>query len=151
MDNTFPIDFDALRKGDMIEQSKIESIYLVKFKDDPNAFRFSQMRLMGEIRSHRRDLAAHVKTSGNCLEILSDEQAEDHTRRQFEQSRTRITTVTRNRASIDRSAFEASKLSAAESQDRLQQVSSLELRKLEKEHQRDLLFRANPAEKAIGE
>ena len=142
--DAFPLDFEALQKGDLITQEKIESIYLVKYRDDPKQYAFCQMRLAGEIRNHRHDLAAHVKGRDTSIEILTDEQAEDHTRKLFEQARQRIVTTGVRRASIDRGGFDAAKRTASESQDRIIQASGMELAKIEEQARRNALFGAAP-------
>lgn len=148
--NAFPIDFESLNKGDLIPQSKIESIYQVQYRSNPKDYAFCQMRLASEIRTRRTDLAAHVKSSDTSIEILSDEQAEVHSKRLFEQARQRITTTGIRRASIDRSGFDSSKRTAAESQDRVIQASMVELRRINEQARRDELL-APPATKELKE
>ena len=142
MNNTFPIDFDALQKGDFVRQEKIESIYLVSFRDSPDAYRFSQMHLVGYIRARRQDLAAHIKCTGNDIEILSDLQADAHTYRQIIQAQTRLAAFNGRRASIDRSGFSLEERATAESRDRIGQAAMIGSRSAIEKAKRDELLTA---------
>jgi len=149
MNNAFPIDFDSLQKGDFIRQEQIEKIYLQKWRDDPNAYRFAQMKLMGEIRAHRRDLDAHVKSTDNDIEILDDLRADAHTHKQIQQAQGKMATFVVRRGAINRSGFTAEEQARADSRDRISQAELAGLRSAREKAERDeLMFAAQqkPAE-----
>jgi hypothetical protein len=140
MSNVFPLDFEAINKGDVIPQSKIEQIYLTQYRADPKAYAFAQMKLCNAIRESRPDLSAHIRSRDLDIEVMSDEQAEAHTQRRFEQARRTIATNAVRRASIDRSDFDSAKKAVAETNDRIQHASSIELMRVAEQARRNALF-----------
>lgn len=144
MSDAFPLDFEAITKDSIITQETIERIYRVRWKDDPDGYRMSaQLKLIGEIRSHRRDLEAHVVCRGKAIRILTDREAEEDTQHRLKEFANRIQSYTIRRAAIDRAEFSASELAVAEHRDRFNQANMMMLRKSAIESNREeLLLRA---------
>lgn len=79
----FPLDFDALNRGDVIPAERIESIYNVTRREA--TYRLKMMHLAEQIESHFRVARAEellVKHDGDTLKLLTHpEQAEESQRR----------------------------------------------------------------------
>jgi hypothetical protein len=135
-----PLDFEALQKGDVIEQSTIEKAYAIRHDDDPDGYRVQgQLRLRAEILSHRGDLL--VRTKGRGLVVLTDEQAEEYTVSRHAQLVGATLRNTSTRARIDRSGFDELQQRKAESWDRAMTAQAMDARKsLRAERRRQLLL-----------
>ena len=65
-----PLDFEALKKGDVIDVVQINRAY-----DNGVPFWQKQLRLVGEIEKHRPDLV--IRTRKDTIVIMSDPEASD--------------------------------------------------------------------------
>lgn len=85
----FP-DYDAFQKGTVVSVETIEHLVGCK-RDDPH-FRLKMMGLAQDIEQHRADSDDPVvcKTTADTIEILTDEQADEYTSKQFEQGRRKM-------------------------------------------------------------
>lgn len=74
----YPLDFDALSKGDVIPAEKIEMI--TSEKRGTNEYRFKALRLSGRIQDEMRDRGTPVTISfkGDDIVILTDQEASVH-------------------------------------------------------------------------
>lgn len=115
MSNVHPLDFEALKKGDVISQQQIESIYQVQLVLDADRFRFKAMELMGEIESARDDLLCRI--DGGTVRVMTDAEAEEVTWRRIEQSVGTIGRNAKRRAAIVRDEFDDQQRKVAESRD----------------------------------
>jgi L-asparaginase II len=153
MSDAFPLDFEAITKDSIITQETIERIYRVRWRDDPDGYRLNaQLKLVGEIRSHRHDLEAHVVGKGRDIRILTDREAEENTQQRLKEAMNRQQTYTIRRGAIDRSGFSASELAIAEHRDRFNQANMMMLRKNALEADREeLLLRCHTESQKLGE
>jgi hypothetical protein len=111
----FPLDFEALKKGDVIEQSRIESIYQVKFGTDPTRYRLMQMKLVEIIERERPDL--YPRTDRATVRIMEDKEAEAYNCGRHEAHVRGLARDARRRGRINRSEFSDADRRAAESRD----------------------------------
>lgn len=129
MNDAFPIDYEALKKGDVIPQEKIESVYQVKYRERPEDYGFKQMDLCECIRLNRKDLLAHVRCHGKGILIMSDQEAEAKTQSDIARAQRGIIRTTKRRASIDRTGFDETALKVAEYNDRQNTVCAMFIRR----------------------
>ena len=135
MSDAFPIDFEALAKGMVIDQKQIEAIYQHKAGADPDAFRLAQMRLVELIEKNRADLYPRIER--HSIRIMTDKEAEEYN---GARQRAHVRGIARDalrRGRINRSEFSDGERRAAESRDRgfsaLALLTHRELRKSERE------------------
>lgn len=143
MDDTFPLDFESLRKGDVIPQEKIEKIYLCKRSEKPDEYPWKVVGLCEQIRSRRPDLEAHVCGRDNGIAILTDAEAENKTQSDIERAQQKIITTTKRRASIDRTHFDEQARRIAEYNDRQNQMVMMMNRKSLNERRREIALLAS--------
>lgn len=134
----FPLDFDALKKGEVITQERIETIYRVRELEDPEKFRLAQMKLVEQIEEHRFDLYPRMKK--NTVIIMQDAEAEEYNCERMKKHVSSLQRDTRRRARIERKSFDEVSRRAAESRDigygALAAVSARALRKANQEAKR---------------
>lgn len=147
MDNNsepFPLDFEALQKGDVLSREQIVKALgrpivgerLTPF--DEHRFRMLAMQLGGMIESERPDLV--VGYHHDTIRILTDIEAEEATKRRCRSAVRSIGRNARRRAAIDRSEFSAEQLREAETNDRSITALALMTRKELARAQRELLL-----------
>jgi hypothetical protein len=123
----FPVDFDALRKGDVIDAIRIERIYNVRRATQPDRFRLSTLKLREDIERRRPDLLC--RSVGDDVQIMTDQEAEAHTWDRIGSAVRQMGRSTTRRAVIDRSGFSDSQKAVAESRDRAATMLALANRK----------------------
>lgn len=116
MSDAFPLDFDALQKGDVIPSQKIEKIYQVNLLRDPSKFQLRALGLSQQIHDERPDLLARV--DGNTVRVMTDVEAEEWTNTQVVKAVSSIARNAKRRAVIDRGGFDEQQTRVAESRDR---------------------------------
>jgi hypothetical protein len=138
--DAFPLDFESLVKGQVIGQERLEKIFQLQWRNDPDRYNFRQMAICAEIRAHREDMNAHVRSSGRDILIMSDLEADKHTFEQALIGQRRVVSMGIRRAAIDRSEFSEQDLKISESRDRSATAMMIFGRKALKEAERELLF-----------
>lgn len=139
----FPIDFNALQKGDVISQVRIETIYRVKAADDPNRYRTMMLRLVDEIEKERHDL--YPRTRGNTVVIQTDEEARDHNANEQRRMVRSLGRNWRRRVRIDRKNFTDAEKRTEEARDMGYAAVALAARKALRRAERDAqLLAAGP-------
>ena len=73
MSEVFPVDFDALEKGQVIPAEKVRDIYRPATEQEHN---FKCMELVAEIERNRSDLFPVIRKGG--IVILTDEEAHNY-------------------------------------------------------------------------
>lgn len=130
----WPLDFDALQKGDVISQERIEAIYRVKFSD-ADTYRLAVMKLVERIEAERSDL--YPRTSKNTIVIMTDAEAEAYNCDRMKKHVEALQRDTRRRGRIERKEFDDAGRRAAESRDigygALAAISARALRKANQE------------------
>lgn len=101
--DAFPLDYEALQKGDVITQERIEAIYQVRYQNDPKQFQFRAMSLIESIESERPDLLARV--DGQTVRIMTDIEADEVTNDRIERHVRGIGRNAKRRAVINRDGF----------------------------------------------
>lgn len=135
MSDLFPLDFEALKKGDVIPEERIEKIYNVSRRRDPERYRLSMLRLKGDIEQARGDLVCRSKKY--AIHVLLDQEAEGHTWDRFNHGAREMLRNTERRARVDRGGFNGAQVAVAESRDRTMTMLALankkEIAKTERE------------------
>jgi hypothetical protein len=137
MSDQFPLDFDSLNKGDVIEQARIEQIYNIKAEQDANEYRYKMMDLGDQIERECSDRGLLYRCDGLSIRIMTDEEAEARTWQRVRNGARSIARNTNRRASIDRSAFDEKQRAIAEHRDRVATAIMLENRKELRDAMRD--------------
>lgn len=99
----WPIDFESLKKGDVITADELERIF--KATPGSKTYLFRMMSLKEKIEVERRKLhdPIVVKECNNELHLLTDEQAVDYTDRECEMAKRRYGRNLKRMMSVDRS------------------------------------------------
>lgn len=128
-----PIDFESLKKGDVVPGILIAKAKNVKLSD-PN-YRLAQMSLKKQIEDECPDL--YPRCVGQDIAILSDAEADQYNSSRFADHVKGMTRDSRRRTRIDSSGFDENAKRAAESRDRsfagIALMSKKALRKANKE------------------
>lgn len=84
----YPLDFDALKKGDYIPPERIEEIFQIKLEDDIKAFHLKLLGLKEQIedRLWARGETATIKIEKDGVRILLDSEAADYNEESFNQA-----------------------------------------------------------------
>jgi len=117
MSQQWPIDFESLTKDYLIEVSTIESAYAVDSTKDPQAYAFALLQLLQEIRVARPDLSGHVRERKGCIRVMTDAEADDWQDKRYHDTIKSVYRIGKRRGSIDRSGFDAKRISKCESVD----------------------------------
>lgn len=135
----YPLDFDALHKGDCIPCDQIERIYQVNHRTDLTSFQFKALELSQNIHRERPDLLARV--DGYSVRIMTDAEAEEWT---YAQTRKAVASIARNarrRAVINRDQFTDEQRRVAESRDRsVTALAIIASKNLAKQRREELLM-----------
>ncbi len=110
----FPLDFDALEKGQTIHTQEIEAIYGIP-KDD-RQFRFKLMALRTQIEHERSDLL--VRETRDALRIMTDREADEYLEGQTDKSVSRLKRTAARTLRVDRSDFTDAERRLSESRSR---------------------------------
>ena len=143
--DAFPLDFGSLKKGDVISQEQIESIYNMRFTDDQNRYRFNVMQL-GSLIERERPGELLVRAEGLTLRIMGDKEADAVTHKRIVQA---VGSIGRNavrRAAIDRSEFSGEERKTAESRDVFATAIAISTKKQLQKARRDKLLLGEPEE-----
>ena len=103
----YPLDFDALQKGDRIEEEKVQEIVGLK-PEHPN-YQFGVMGLIARMESgcaERGKFFTIVNRKG-CVCVLTDEEASHENDRRARNSRRAIGRACRRLIAVDPSGFDA--------------------------------------------
>lgn len=132
-----PLDFDSLKKGDVITRQKLESICLPV---DERDLRIYMMKLGGQIESEREDLLVRYK--GFSIHIMHDPEADEVTHERVRRGAKSIIRNTQRRARIDQSKFDSEQMRISEHRDRFATALALTMRKrLIKEQREERLLK----------
>jgi len=126
----FPIDFDALNKGDLISAEDIEDAYGVKRTS--RSYAFSVLRMKAEIERELSDLGRPVtcKSEGDCVRVLTDEESLEYNARRFESNVHGVYRAHRRTADIDTENLSASSQASHAHTLQLQAMQCLALKKV---------------------
>ena len=105
-----PLDFEALKKGDVIDAVQIDRAY-----DNGVPFWQKQLRLVGEIEKHRPDLV--IRTRKQTIVILSDPEASDCLWERTKKDARSMRRNAKRRGRIDVSALDARQRRVCEHRD----------------------------------
>ncbi len=99
MSELYPLDFDALTKGDVIDRGRLESIYNVRKQAAPDAYHLCQLRLCSDIERARSDLLCCI--SGDTVRVLTDAEGDEHTWKEHKRAVRKMERQVRRRRAID--------------------------------------------------
>lgn len=131
----FPLDFDALQKGDIVPAETIEAAYGVT-RDD-RAYPLSVLRLKKEIEVQLEALGRPVTTKGegDCIRVLTDEEALVYNARSFESDVRGLYRAQRRMMQIDAAQLSESSRESHTHALQVQAMQCLALRKVRKQIQ----------------
>lgn len=139
----FPLDFEALNKGDTITQNQIESIYQTRYAIAPDEYRRKMMDLGSRIERERPGELL-VKYDGLTLRIMTDHEADEVTHKRIVHA---VGTIGRNshrRAAINRDEFSGEQKKVAESRDMFATTLALATRKELRRAKREQMLLSSP-------
>lgn len=101
----FPLDFDALNKGDVISEDRLESI--TSEKRGTKEYQFKTMSLADRIERElaERGLSAYAVVRREQIRILTDDEAKEHTEHLGLQAVRKLFRAFRKGAAVDTTGF----------------------------------------------
>lgn len=82
----WPLDFDALSKGDVIDSGRLAEITKAAPGTSTYSLRLLQVKEQIERKLLQREYPVTTKIEGNCLRILTDAEASEYNEQQAEQA-----------------------------------------------------------------
>ena len=128
-----PIDFDALRKGDVVAAEVIEEAMGISVTEEQ--YRLAQMSLRDQIQRERPDLIARMR--GKNIHVCTDEEADDYTWSSVEKAVRRIGRNAQLRGRIVRADFDDSRRRAAQTRDQAGTMLAIDSAKRTRKANRD--------------
>jgi hypothetical protein len=148
MSDMYPLDFDTLKKGDVIAETQLEQIYQVNRRKEPDKFRLKMLTLREDIERARPDLLC--RCDGADVRVMTDQEAEEHTWERIGHAVRSMGKNTKRRAVINRSGFDDVQMKTAESRDRASTMLALSTRKVLARANREARLLAAPKKKPEG-
>jgi hypothetical protein len=102
MENQYPIDYEALKKGDMLDIYELEKIFAMNHQPGSKAWDFAVMGLQQKIH-HQTGLT--VKCDNGALRILSDAEASEANAAEVDRHKRGIFSRNRKLLQVDRGAL----------------------------------------------
>jgi hypothetical protein len=138
-----PVDFGALKKGDVLTRKQIEEITGMRLADSEKNYNFAKLNLKQRIEKERPDL--YPRGEGHDIVIMTDAAAEAYNRSRTAQDVDSLVRNSARRTRIDRSGFSPEAKRGSESRDRSYQGIALMAQSALKKAEREaLLFEAPP-------
>jgi len=120
----FPIDFDALEKGDVVSEEKLREVYPA---EDDLGLRLKMISLGERIMDERSDLL--VRYQGPTIRIMTDLEADQVMHSRVVKNARAITRNSRRRSRIDRREFTQQEERGAAHRDLFASTMALSMRK----------------------
>lgn len=124
-ENQYPIDFDALEKGQYIEPELISERLCVPLSDQKQ-YQFKLLRLKAQIESERPDLV--TKGEGLGIRVLTDEEASPYLNTRLESHLRGIARTNLRRSRIDKNNLNEAQRKTCESEDRIAAATLIAMR-----------------------
>lgn len=102
MENQYPIDYSALKKGDMLEIFELEKIFAMRYDSGSRAWDFAVMGLQQKIHHHT---GLTVKCDSGAIRILSDAEASETNASEVDRHKRGILSRNRKLLQVDRGAL----------------------------------------------
>lgn len=101
----FPLDFDALKKGDVISEDRLEAI--TSEKRETKEYQFKAMSLADRIEREmaERGLSVYAVVRREKIRILTDDEAKEHTQRLGLQAVRKLFRAVRKGGAVDTTGF----------------------------------------------
>jgi hypothetical protein len=115
-----PLDYDALRKGDIIQTDVIVA-WVKCTPADGSKWNFGMLRVKDAVEAERTDLIARI--DGDTVRILLDAEADQYLDERVRVAVASLGNVVRKRPRIDRESLSAAERQLAESRDRIAQAT----------------------------
>lgn len=109
----YPLDFDALQKGEWLETAELEEALGVTMADGAK-WNFALMGLRSQIE---RESGIVCRIDHDRIRLMTDTEADEYLYRQGERSVSKLVRVTRSRALIDRGSMTDQEKRVAASRD----------------------------------